>query len=166
MENWKSDLSNFFEKREKKRQKIENQLKQKSLKAEHFYKSVVYPALGELKTELEKHGRRVTVVGTGEFAGIRVNHKGKEEYSYNVIVSIIPGCLIPFTLLMAFGERTKSTLKKQGTFKEVGKNIAKSSSTAHSLWIGGQKYDISEISNISKENIISRFLQDYKTYLG
>ena len=165
MKDWKSDLSNFFEKREKKRQKHESQLKQKSLEAEHFYKSEVYPALGELKIQLEKHGRKVTVIGTSEFAGIRVNHKGKEEYSYNIIVCIIPGCSTPFTLLMAFGEGTKNTLKKQGTFKEVRKNIAKSSSATYSPWVGGQKYDISEISNISKEDIISRFLQDYKTYL-
>jgi len=166
MENWKKDLSTFLGKREKKKQREEAQLEKKYLKVVHFYKSVVCPALEELKTELEKYERIVSILGLNEFAGIRITYKDKEEYSYNIIVRIIPGCSIPLSLYKAFSKGTQRVPKKQVTnFRKVRKNTTKSPFNTHSPWTGGQEFDISEISNISKEDVIRRFLKDYKSYL-
>jgi len=145
MKDWEKDLSHFFEKRESKKQHNEEKVKQKKSEVESFYSLKVVPAFEELKNELEKHGREVSVYASKEHASIAVKFEGVEEYHYAIKVRIFPNRAFPYP-------ETHFTSKKDGkSYKSEG-----------FIRSGSQDYDIADIS---KEEIIHNFLEGYKLHV-
>ena len=101
-----------------------------------FYSLKVVPAFKELKTELEKHGRKVallledTDIGT---ASILVRFKGKQEFSYIMGMETSQDRVSPRPYIYCRSHQVKSSIK-----------------------------DDSRMSDISKEDIIKDFLGRYK----
>ncbi|GAH45528.1 unnamed protein product, partial [marine sediment metagenome] len=139
MKDWKKDLSDIFNKIEEEKQDKEKRIKEKKSEVESFYLLKVTLAFEELKTELEKHGRRVEVYSTEEYASITVEFKGIEECSYAIKVRVSPDRAFPY-------REHRYTNKKDGKVYE---------STHGFIRGGSQGYNISDIS---KEEIRQDFL--------
>lgn len=142
MKDWKKDLSDIFNKIGEEKQDKEKRIKEKKSEVESFYSLKVSPTFEELKTELEKHGRRVEVYSTEEYASITVEFEGIEECSYAIKVRVSPDSAFPYT-------EYRYTNKKDGKVYE---------STQGFIRGGSQDYNISDIS---KEEIREHFLFVY-----
>jgi hypothetical protein len=146
MEDWKKDLSDFFNATKEKKHQNELKLKQKTAEVASFYSSKAVPALEELKAELEKHGRQVTIHTSKEYPSITVKFEGAEEYSYAIKVRVSPDRAVPYP-------ETRFTDKKDGrTYTSEG--VMRS---------GLQDYDVSDIC---KDDIIRNFLVEYKLHVS
>jgi hypothetical protein len=144
MEDWKKDLKDLFESKKEKKQEFVEQIGQQKQRVEIFYSSIVGPAFEELKTELEKHGRKVTVSKGKEHASINVSLEGMDEYQLNINVRIYPTVVHPYPTDI-FVDKNGKRYKGEGFLRS-----------------GSQDYDISDIS---KEEVIKYFLYHYKDHI-
>ena len=140
MEEWKREIDDFFKEKEKKNIEKEVQIEQKKLDIQHFYSSKVIPAFEELKTELERHGRKVGLVKLEDYASITVTYEGIEEINYAIEVR----GRVPYPEITLI-ERSGKRQMVEGTFR-----------------VGTQGFDVLDVS---KEEIIRHFLNKYKSYI-
>jgi len=146
MENWKIILANFFNKQKEEKAEKEVKRSQEKLRVEKFYSKIVNPALEELKSELKKHGREVEVyTERKDFASIIVNFEAEEELDYSIEVRISPGRVFPRPVIHYTEWASSRRLRVEGLLRK-----------------GNQDYDISDIT---KEEIIEHFLNEYKNYI-
>ena len=142
MEDWKKDLDDLFRTTQEEAQKKKRGKEEDKSEAIKFYESIVIPAFTELKSELERHGRKVKIYKeSGEYASISIIHEGNEEYNYALKVRNLRP--IPET------EFTDIRIGKR--FKSEG-----------SMRSGSQDYIITDIS---KDEIIRHFLCGYKDHV-
>jgi nucleosome binding factor SPN SPT16 subunit len=81
-DDWKKDLGDFLNERKSKEEQREERAKQQAVDSEEFFRSVAAAALQEVKVELEKYGREVTVKTTPNSASIYVQFEGVVELDY------------------------------------------------------------------------------------
>ena len=118
---------------------------QKKSEVESFYSVKVVPAFEELRSELEKHGREVSIHAGKEYASIAVKFKGVEEYSYTIKVRISPDRAFPYP-------ESQIATRRDGKSHHMSGGFIRS---------GLQEYDVSDIS---KEEIIQDFLRGYELH--
>jgi hypothetical protein len=146
MSDWKSDLDDFFQKKEVKNKTIEVQLEETKSKVINFFKEVVVHAFEELKTEMEKHQRDVKISSGTDSASIVVYINGEKEFDYSIKVRVHPQRAIPYPETR-FRDRTDGkTYRAEGFLRS-----------------GSQDYSINDIS---KDEIIKHFLTDYKNQVS
>ncbi|MDH5467799.1 MAG: hypothetical protein OEY25_10305 [Candidatus Aminicenantes bacterium] len=146
MKNWKKNLANFFEKQKGSKREKEVKHSQEKLRIEKFYSTIVNPAFEELKSELKRHGRDVEVyTERRDFASIIVNFEGEEELDYSIEVMISPVHVFPRPVIHYTEWASSRRLRVEGLLRK-----------------GRQNYDISDIS---KEEIIEHFLNEYRNYI-
>lgn len=91
MTNWRESLGDFIEKTEgRSRAQIEGSA------LANFIADVVIPAFQELKIELEKYGRQVTIRGAEASATLLVTRNGEEEMSYRLLGRTFPNTVVPY----------------------------------------------------------------------
>ena len=147
MKDWKKILASFFEKQKKEKGKREKKRSQEKLRVEEFYATIVNPAFEELKSELKKHGRIVEVyTERRDFASIIVQFESEEELDYSIVVMLYPGLAFPRPVIHYTEWASSRRLRAQGFLRK-----------------GIQDYDISDIT---KEEIIEHFLNEYKNLSG
>jgi len=116
------------------------------LRVEKFYSTIVTPAFKELKSELKRHGRDVEVYAERrDFASIIVNFEGEEELDYSIEVMLSPARVFPRPVIHYTEWASSRRLRVEGLLRT-----------------GSQDYDISDIT---KEEIIEHFLDEYKNYI-
>ena len=143
MKNWKKILASFFEKQIEEKEDKEEKHSQQKLRVEKFYSTIVNPAFEELKSEFKKYGREVEVyTERRDFASIIVNFEGEEELDYSIEVMLSPGLAFPRPVIHYTEWASSRRLRAQGFLRQ-----------------GIQDYDISDIT---KEEIIEHFLNEYK----
>lgn len=143
MENWKKILATILKKQKEDRRDKEIKHSHEKLRVEKFYSTIVNPAFKELKSELKRYGRDVDVyTERPDFASIIVNYEGEEELDYSIEVMISPDRVFPRPVIHYTEWASSRRLRVQGLLRK-----------------GRQDYDISEIS---KEEIIEHFLDEYK----
>jgi len=143
MKNWKNILANFFEKQKEEKEEKEVKHSHEKLRVEKFYSTIVNPAFEELKSELKKHGREVDVyTERRDFASIIVQFEGEEELDYSIEVMLYPGLAFPRPVIHYTEWASSRRLRIDGLLRK-----------------GIQDYDISDIT---KEEIIEHFLNEYK----
>ena len=143
MKNWKKILASFFEEKEEKKGKKEKKQSHEKLRVEKFYSTIVNPAFEELKSELKKYGREVDVyTERTDFASIILQFEGDEELDYSIEVMLYPGLAFPRPVIHYTEWASSRRLRVEGIFR-----------------IGIQNYDISDIT---KDEIIEHFLNEYK----
>jgi hypothetical protein len=146
MENWKKILANFFDKQKEEKGEKEVKRSKEKLRVEKFYSTIVNPAFEELRSELKKHGREVEVYAERtDFASIIVNFEAEEELDYSIEVMISPGHVFPRPVIHYTEWASSRRLRAEGLLRK-----------------GIQDYDISDIT---KEEIIEHFLNEYKNYI-
>ena len=103
-------------------------------------------AFEELKSELKRYGRDVEVyTERKDFASIIVNFEAEEELDYSIEVMISPVRVFPRPVIHHTEWASSRRLRVEGLLRK-----------------GSQDYDISDIS---KEEIIEHFLDEYKNYI-
>jgi hypothetical protein len=146
MENWKKILANFFKRQKESKEEKEIKHSHEKLRVEKFYSTIVNPAFEELKSELKRYGRDVEVyTERRDFASIIVNFEGEEELDYSIEVMISPVRIFPRPVIHYTEWASSRRLRAEGLLRK-----------------GRQDYDISEVS---KEEIIEHFLNEYKNYI-
>jgi hypothetical protein len=147
MKNWKEILANFFEKQKEEKEEKEEKHSREKLRVEKFYSTIVNPAFEELKSELKKHGREVDVyTERRDFASIIVQFEGEEELDYSIEVMLYPGLAFPRPVIHYTEWASSRRLRIEGLLRR-----------------GIQDYDISDIT---KDEIIEHFLNEYKNLSG
>jgi hypothetical protein len=86
MQNWRDDLRRTFENREVQKKKRESETELWERKVQGFFLSTVSVAFEELKTELEKYGREVSVRCLRNYASIEVQLGDIRELLYSLRV--------------------------------------------------------------------------------
>jgi hypothetical protein len=135
MSNWKSNLSDFFDKQDQKAQADADKQTETQSQVENYLATEVAPALEELKSELEKHGRQVSVHTGAESATIDVSFEGNEEFCFTV--KTLGSGVHPETRFR--GKTDGKMYRAEGSFR--GSN---------------------NIFNVKKDDIIEHFLEDYQ----
>lgn len=146
MENWKKILADTLKKQKEDRREKEIKHSHEKLRVEKFYSTVVTPAFNELKSELKKYGREVEVyTERKDFASIIVSFEAEEELDYSIEVMISPVHVFPRPVIHYTEWASSRRLRVEGLLRK-----------------GTQNYDISDIT---KEEIIEHFLNEYKNYI-
>jgi len=146
VENWKKILATILKKQKEDRGKKEIKHSHEKVRVEKFYSTIVNPAFKELKSELKRHGREVEVyTERKDFASIIVNFEAEEELDYSIEVMISPVRVFPRPVIHYTEWASSRRLRVEGLLRK-----------------GIQNYDISEIS---KEEIIEHFLNEYQNYI-
>ena len=143
MKDWKKILASFFEKQKEEKGEKEKKHSQEKLRVEKFYATIVNPAFEELKSDFKKYGREVDVyIERRDFASIIVYFEGEEELNYSIEVILYPGLAFPRPVIHYTEWASSRRLRAEGFLRK-----------------GTQDYDISDIT---KEEIIEHFLNEYK----
>ena len=146
MENWKKILATTLKKQKEDRKEKEIEHSHEKLRVEKFYSTIVNPALKQLKSELKKYGREVEVyTERRDYASIIVTFEGEEELDYSIEVMISPVRVFPRPVIHYTEWASSRRLRVEGLLRT-----------------GIQNYDISDIT---KEEIIEHFLDEYKNYI-
>jgi hypothetical protein len=136
MGDWKKELSSFLT--DKKKEKEE----QRRLEQEGFILHIVIPAFEEIKPELEKHERLVTIRNAATSASLKVEYDGEEEITYWVQCRSFSDRTVPFPEIRYHERRGVRFVRTEGTFGTTG----------------SQK---SSVADVTKEDIIRNFLSYY-----
>ena len=146
MENWKKTLTTILKKQKEDKGEKEIKHSHEKLRVEKFYSTIVNPALKEIMSELRRHGRDVDVyTERPDFASIIVNFEGEEELDYSIEVMISPVRVFPRPVIHYTEWASSRRLRVEGLLRK-----------------GRQNYDISDVS---KEEIIEHFLNEYRNYI-
>jgi hypothetical protein len=137
MSDWRNDLSSFLKDTETKRR-----TKAEGSEAARFIAETAAPALEELRTELEKHGREATVRETDSSATIIVYLDGDEEITYRVQFRSYPDRVIPYAEIRVRERKGLRLVSFESMFRS-----------------GKPDY---RMADISREEIIRHFLDHYR----
>lgn len=145
MKDWKQELDSFFDAQEKKQMQDDTQRAGHEAEAAQFITGVVEPAFGEVKAELEKRGRTVTVSSDARYmyrASISVEYEGREELDYTIEVRVNSRGAFA-TPVIRFTEKGQR-YKGEGFFRS-----------------GAQDYTASDIT---KDEVIANVIHEYKMH--
>jgi len=139
-EDWKEDLDRFLRQKATNTASDEKVAEQKKLEGKIFLASKVLPAFADLKVQLEKNGRMVTIYSGQDNVNITVKNAGLEEFNYSIEVS--PLRAAPQTVEIITDRRTGKKLNGVGTLRTRSRDFS--------------------LSSITKEEIIQEALRKYK----
>ena len=143
MDDWKQDLERLFADKQAAEERRQDALAAQSTAIERWIVAVVVPALNEVKAELEKYGRRVTVSNSAESASLTVHVNDGEEFGYQIRTLRSETSARPQPSIR-FRGRDGEMCRAEGVFRD-----------------GPQDYDI---TSISKSEIIRHVVGQYKSH--
>lgn len=139
MSDWQSELSAFFQAKDKPSTSESPNAEDTWAICSAFFSGTVMPAFQEIEYEMEKYDRDVMVWGSAEMAYIDITHKGERELKY-VIRTDLPN-LRPFTEIHYVDPESGRILISKGIFR-----------------VSKKDYSMEEIN---QEVIINDFLAEY-----
>jgi len=139
-EDWKEDLDRFLRQKATNTASDEKVAEQKKLEGKIFLASKVLPAFADLKVQLEKNGRMVTIYSGQDNVNIIVKNADLEEFNYSIEVS--PLRAAPQTVEIITDRQTGKKLNAVGTLRTRSRDYS--------------------LSSITKEEIIQEALRKYK----
>jgi hypothetical protein len=135
MAEWQKDLGSFFQ------QKEQTHAEQERSELERFIADVAMAAYAQLKDELEKHGRQITIRETATAATLVVQHAGAEEFRYCLQGRTLPDGVVPFAELVS-RERKGIRMIRTESMLRPGNDFA--------------------LADVTSEEVIGHFLTQYK----
>jgi choline/glycine/proline betaine transport protein len=132
MDDWKEALASLFKNLEEQRREDTAAIERNRREAYQFFSSTVLPAFAELRAEIERYARIVKVESSPEGASVSVHKDGVREIQYDIKARVSPRKIDVLTIVDG----------KEGVLK------------------GSE--DRSSIAQISKEEIIEDFLEQYE----
>ena len=137
MADWRSELDGLLRQKQSQREE-----QAKGDDATRFMSGTAVPALEDLRAELEKHGREVTIRASGSSVALFVSRGGEEELMYRIQFRSYPDRVLPYVEIRG---RERKGLKLVST---------------DSMFRSG-KPDY-RLSDITREEIIKHFLDHYR----
>ncbi|MDI6774995.1 MAG: hypothetical protein QME60_06330 [Verrucomicrobiota bacterium] len=135
MADWKGKLGVFFHEVEKVKQE------KSGADVARFVVEVAIPAFEEIKTEMEKHGRTVTIRNQVGSATLSVHHNTEEELTYRIQCRIFPAHIVPYVDLRFRQRKGLRLIRVEATIRE-----------------GRSEY---RLADITKEEIVEHFVENY-----
>jgi choline/glycine/proline betaine transport protein len=135
MADWQNDLGAFFEEKE------QTHAEQERSEVERFLTDVAMPAYEQLRAELEKYGRDVSIRETANAAALIVQHEGADEFHYSLQGRTFPEGVLPFAVLVS---RERKGIRMIRT---------------ESMLRSGSDYALADITS---DEVIAHFLTHYK----
>ncbi len=135
MADWRNNMDSFFK---------ENNETKKNKDITDFTRFVcdtAMPALKEIREQMEKHGRDVTIKETVSSLTARISYQGKDELIYGVYGRTFPNGVLPYAEVK-FRERNGLKIAKVETMIRSGK----------------PDYNMSDVA---KDEVIESFLGHY-----
>lgn len=86
MNDWKSELSKIYDEKAVSENKQKQFMEEAPKRIGYCISNIIEPAFNELKTELEKHGRKVTLYSSNHKLGISVDFEDRQEYDFYVYI--------------------------------------------------------------------------------
>jgi hypothetical protein len=181
MENWRDNLNTFLNGEAEKKQRKEENVAQNRAQIEpiiaEFYSSKVGPAFEELKTELEKHGKRVKLwempqweidpttlekhlIGDTMTQTINVYSDPEEthfEFGYSIRAEIVSKGACVYQEIDMIDKRTGKRSTSQPPFSQE-KDPSR-------LYRAPHQFSGQDVSNLTKEEILQNFVDQYKRSL-
>jgi hypothetical protein len=115
MPDWQSELSEFFEAKDKPTKSSQPEAEDAWAISSAFFSGTVMPAFQEIEYEMEKYDRNAMVWGSADMAYIDISHEGERELKY-VIRTDLPD-LRPFTEIHYMDPESGKTLISKGIFR-------------------------------------------------
>jgi hypothetical protein len=140
MTDWKSDLGDFLNNREQRLKDNEEKLERVNAEVKEFYSKIVIPAFEELEKELQKHKRETRICSTS----IIVTYRGEQEIEYEIKVIAHPHTA-SVSRIAHFRAEDGTMYTSEGPLPSGSKNYP--------------------ITNITKDDVITDFLSNYKDHL-
>jgi hypothetical protein len=81
---WRSELTDYFAKLDNDQGEVQGSKTDDNARTEQFFALVAVPAFEEIKAELEKHGRQVTVGSGTDHVSIKVTYQDYIEFDYSL----------------------------------------------------------------------------------
>ena len=106
-----------------------------------FLSDVVLPAFSELRAELLKHGREVSIRESGTSPSLTVTHKGSEEMTYRISERTFPERTLPFAEIRVRERKGMRLISLESMLRS-----------------GPPNYDTGDIT---PQEVIQHFLQHY-----
>jgi hypothetical protein len=135
MADWRNNMDSFFEKNN------ETKKNKDATDFTRFVRDTAMPALKELRDQMEKHGREMTIKETVSSLTARVSYQNKEELVYGVYGRLFPSGVLPYAEVK-FRERNGLKITKVERMIRSGKPDYK-------------------MSDVSKDEVIASFLEHY-----
>ena len=139
MTDWKDDLRRFFEERSSGETAGDADAEARA-EVRKFYDSRVKPAFKELRKELGRYGREITIDVGDDHASINICFRGRLELNYRIVVRGTRPHPESYYQVPSGGG-----LRSEGAFK-TGVRPA-------------------EITDLSKDDIVKDFLREYRSCL-
>ena len=140
MSEWQKNLDGFFKKTEQKKKDT------RQTEMAHFIATVAIPAFAEIREELEKHGRDVTIRNAEVTAGLIVTKDGEEEITYRVQSRSYPNTVVPYAEVRTRERKGLKLVRNESMFRSGAPDYA--------------------IKDIGKDEIIQNFLSHYMRLIG
>ena len=164
MTNWKQDLNEFLREKEHQDPEAQTAIERYASAASKFYETRVNPAFEAFKSELERHGRKVTLRPSREVrenrvrSSIEVYFEGRLEFEYALCADISSsGIRLGKEIASIDEERIAFGAQKTGKRQHV-----ESLFTANGSGVATE--DIIQ-DKISEEQIIREIIVDYKPHI-
>lgn len=135
MADWRDNLSDVFKTNDEKRHEKE------PTQMARFITEVAVPAFGELRGELEQHGRDVTVRAAEGTASVAVRHHGEEEITYRIQSRVFPNGVLPYADVRYRERKGLKLIRMESMFRS-----------------GQPDYTIHDVT---KDEVIQSFLKHY-----
>jgi hypothetical protein len=164
MTNWKQELNEFLREKEQEDPDAQTAIERYASAASKFYETRVDPALEAFKSDLERHGRNVTVRPSGEVrenrvrSSIEVYLKGRLEFEYALCADISSSGI-------RLGKEIKSINEERIAF--AAQKTGKSQRVESLFTVNGSVVATEDIiqDKISEEQIIREIIEDYKPHV-
>ncbi|MCE9612982.1 MAG: hypothetical protein K8T26_01815 [Lentisphaerae bacterium] len=136
MADWREDLGASLNRAEA--QKVET----RGSELGRFVADVVVPAFEQIRLELERHGRQVTIRHAATSAALLVTSGGEEEMTYRVQGRMFPIGVVPFAEVRSRERKGLRLLRSENMFRS-----------------GKPDYTLRDVTS---DEIIQNFLEHYR----
>ena len=163
MTNWKQDLNEFFREKEQEDPEAQMAIERYASAASKFYETRVNPAFEAFKSDLERHGRNVTLSPSGEVRENRVR-SSIEVYFEGVRIRYAL-CADISSSGIRLGKEIASIDEERIAFG--AQKTGKSQRVESLFTVNGSVVAIEDIiqDKISEEQIIREIIEDYKPHV-
>lgn len=136
-----SRLNDFFKELNENTGKKEKMEKEMYSEINKYIVDIIKPAFEEIRQDLEKNDREVSIFSREDRATIEINHRSSFEYKYEIRFTN----LHPYPVTTSYDPHENSKLEGHGYFRS-----------------GEQNYTIHDVT---KEEIVTHFIDRYTDHL-
>jgi hypothetical protein len=142
MDDWRSGREDSFSRKRGSEVPEPEHLEEEQERADWFLQHIVIPALQKAAQEVSKAGRQTSLVTGRNLAGMIVIRRGREEFQYDIRVTVTPESVSAAPITTVPDSKTGERVQSRGILREGVPAV--------------------NVDTISKEEILRHFLGEWK----